>query len=320
MNDILVSICCITYNHEKYIKDALDSFIMQKTNFNFEILIHDDASTDKTAEIIREYELRHPNLIKPIYQAENQYSKGVKVGKFNIERAQGKYIAVCEGDDYWIDPYKLQKQVDYMSANPECLMCVHASYKVNVGREIVGEIRPYHENKVIPPRDIIMTSGNFIPTSSYFYKRDDLKNRPYFCQISPVGDYALNLLCISQGSIHYIDEFMSAYRINVPGSYLYRQRRSSDEARVKSRQQRIRMLVEFNKYSNYRFDAYIKEKIRNIQFEIHLIQKDLTIIKSQYRDRYYSLSIKSRIAIHMRKYFPLIHNFVKRIRNNTNKH
>jgi glycosyltransferase involved in cell wall biosynthesis len=128
MNDILVSICCITYNHEKYIKDALDSFIMQKTNFNFEILIHDDASTDKTAEIIREYELRHPNLIKPIYQAENQYSKGVKVGKFNIERAQGKYIAVCEGDDYWIDPYKLQKQVDYMSANPECLMCVHASY------------------------------------------------------------------------------------------------------------------------------------------------------------------------------------------------
>lgn len=113
--NILVSISCITYNHEPYIRECLDGFIMQKTDFAFEVLIHDDASTDKTADIIREYEAKFPNLIKPIYQTENQFSK--KVGsinaKFNYPRAKGKYIALCEGDDYWTDPLKLQKQVDF---------------------------------------------------------------------------------------------------------------------------------------------------------------------------------------------------------------
>ena len=98
--EIMASICCITYNHENYIADAIESFLMQKTNFNYEIIIYDDASTDKTADIIREYETKYPGLIKPIYQTENQYSKGVKTINFSLQRAEGKYIAVCEGDDY----------------------------------------------------------------------------------------------------------------------------------------------------------------------------------------------------------------------------
>ena len=98
----LVSICCITYNHAPYIRQCLDGFMMQQTNFTFEVLIHDDASTDGTADIIREYESKYPDIIKPIYQTENQYSKGVKVSAtFNFPRAKGKYIAMCEGDDYW---------------------------------------------------------------------------------------------------------------------------------------------------------------------------------------------------------------------------
>lgn len=125
----LVSICCITYNHEPYIRECLDGFLMQKTDFDFEILIHDDASTDKTADIIREYELKYPEIINPIYQTENQYSKGVRpINKFNFERAQGKYIAMCEGDDYWTDPLKLQKQVDFLDEHPEYVLSCH-NYK-----------------------------------------------------------------------------------------------------------------------------------------------------------------------------------------------
>ena len=121
----LVSICCITYNHEPYIVQTLDGFLMQKTSLPFEILIHDDASTDRTADIIREYEKKFPNLIKPIYQKENQYSKGfTSVSEtWNFPRAQGKYIALCEGDDYWIDENKLQMQVDFLENNPEYGMC-----------------------------------------------------------------------------------------------------------------------------------------------------------------------------------------------------
>lgn len=91
--------------------------MQQKTNFPIEVLIHDDASTDGTQDIIREYEKKYPNIVKPIYQKENQYSKGVKVSLvYNYSRARGKYIALCEGDDYWTDPYKLQKQVDFWKA------------------------------------------------------------------------------------------------------------------------------------------------------------------------------------------------------------
>jgi glycosyltransferase involved in cell wall biosynthesis len=142
MNNILVSICIITYNQEKYIAEALNSFLIQKTDFDFEILIHDDASTDKTPQIIKEYEEKYPNIIKPIYQTENKYSKGVSVDlAYNFPRAKGKYIAVCEGDDYWIDRNKLQIQIDYMEKHPQCALCVHAAYKVGVRNTIKGQIR-----------------------------------------------------------------------------------------------------------------------------------------------------------------------------------
>lgn len=119
-NPVLLSICCITYNHENYISQAIEGFLAQKTSFNFEIIIHDDASTDATASIVKKYEQEHPNLIKAIYQTENQYSKGIKPWpNFVFPIARGKYIALCEGDDYWTDPYKLQKQVDFLEANPE---------------------------------------------------------------------------------------------------------------------------------------------------------------------------------------------------------
>lgn len=120
----LVSISCITYNHEPYIVQALDGFLMQKTSFPFEVLVHDDASTDRTADIIREYEKKFPEIIKPLYEEENQWIKGRRgSAEFNFPRAKGKYIALCEGDDYWIDENKLQMQVDFLEKNPEYGMC-----------------------------------------------------------------------------------------------------------------------------------------------------------------------------------------------------
>ena len=125
-NKIMVSIISLAYNHASYIRECLDGFMMQKTNFAFEVLIHDDASTDGTADIIREYEAKYPDIIKPIYQTENQYSKGIPIGcTYLYPRAKGKYIALCEGDDYWTDPLKLQKQVDFLESHPDYVMCSH---------------------------------------------------------------------------------------------------------------------------------------------------------------------------------------------------
>lgn len=132
-NPILISISCATYNHAPYIRQCLDGFLMQEGNFMIEILIHDDASTDGTADIIREYKENYPDIIFPIYQTENQYSKKSVRGinaTFNFPRAKGKYIAMCEGDDYWTDPHKLQKQVDFLKANPDFNLCCH-DWEVN---------------------------------------------------------------------------------------------------------------------------------------------------------------------------------------------
>ncbi|RLA52874.1 MAG: glycosyltransferase family 2 protein [Gammaproteobacteria bacterium] len=115
----VVSVCCTTFNHENYIGEAIDSFLMQKTNFPFEIIVRDDCSTDRTSSILRDYVHKYPDLIKPIYEAENQYSKGVKAMPVVYKKAVGAYFALCEGDDYWTDPLKLQKQVNFLQKNAE---------------------------------------------------------------------------------------------------------------------------------------------------------------------------------------------------------
>ena len=124
--DIMVTIYCTAYNHESYIRQCLDGFVMQKTNFKFEAIVHDDASTDNTANIIREYASKYPDIIKPIYQTENQYSKhDGTIRRLFHKNTRGKYVAMCEGDDYWTDPLKLQKQVDFLESHPGYVMCSH---------------------------------------------------------------------------------------------------------------------------------------------------------------------------------------------------
>lgn len=132
MSTPLVTIRCLVYNHEPYLRQCLDGFVMQKTNFPFEAIVHDDASTDRSAEIIREYAEKYPDIIKPIFETVNQYSKhDGSIQRIMNEHTRGKYVAMCEGDDYWIDPYKLQKQVDYLESHPECVYSCHRYYVYN---------------------------------------------------------------------------------------------------------------------------------------------------------------------------------------------
>lgn len=131
---VLVSIRCCAYNHEAYIRQCLEGFIMQKTNFSFEAIVHDDASTDNTASIILEYAEKYPNIIKPIIETTNQYSKhddSLEQIMNNAINPSAKYIAFCEGDDYWIDPYKLQKQIDFLESHPEYVYSCHRYYIYN---------------------------------------------------------------------------------------------------------------------------------------------------------------------------------------------
>lgn len=123
---LIVTIRCLVYNHEPFLRQCLDGFVMQKTCFRFEAIVHDDASTDGSAAIIREYAEKYPEIIKPIFETENQYSKNDgSIRRIMNAHTHGKYVAMCEGDDYWTDPYKLQKQVDFLESHPDYVMCSH---------------------------------------------------------------------------------------------------------------------------------------------------------------------------------------------------
>lgn len=227
----VVSICCITYNHGKFIRECLDGFLMQETNFPVEIFIHDDASTDGTTGIIREYEAKYPDIIKPIYQTENQYSKGVRpIADLILPKAEGKYIALCEGDDYWTDPLKLQKQVSFLEANPDFTICFH---KVNVLKD--GQLIDDHITK--EPRfettllDLVI--DNYIHTPSCVYKNRGLDVLGSNFRHSPIGDYYFHCMNAQYGKIYHIAQIMSVYRVHDQSvwsnkSYLYRQRKTQE--------------------------------------------------------------------------------------------
>jgi glycosyltransferase involved in cell wall biosynthesis len=213
----LVSICCITYNHEKFIEDSLEGFLIQETDFPFEILIHDDASTDKTASIIREYEKKYPDVIKAIYQKENQYSKGIKPSvKFNYPRAKGKYIALCEGDDYWIDPLKLQKQVAFLEANPEYVMCYHNAKIIDENGDLISQSKlPNELKRDFSKKELIQ--GKMILTLTICF-RNILRKYPDEIYKVLNGDKFLTSLLGNFGKGKYMPDIDDAVYRKQPGA------------------------------------------------------------------------------------------------------
>ena len=313
LNDILVSINCITYNQEHYIRDAIESFLMQKTNFKYEILIHDDASTDRTPEIIREYEHKYPDIIKPIYQTENQYSKKVQVDKLNIERARGKYIAVCEGDDYWIDPTKLQKQVDFMESHPDCSLCIHAGYIVSAKeKKILRKNRPSKTSRYMSVEEIIKLGGDFCVTSAMFYRTELDRTRPAFFQHLPdITDYHLGINLALQGSVYYMDEFLSVYRRGDQGSWTIRNMSTFNRKRQHN-EKLARMLDDINQYTNFTYDKVIEKTKKNNEVTLLLEERKFNEAKSGvYKEIYANFGMKKKMIITLDKYVPSIANYLR---------
>lgn len=209
--ELMVTIRCLVYNHEPYLRQCLDGFVMQKTNFRFEAIVHDDASTDGSAEIIREYAEKYPNIIKPIFETENQYSKrDGSIRRIMNAHTHGKYVALCEGDDYWIDPLKLQKQVDFMEANPDCnLVCTRAKVYSQRKKAFLYELG---ENTTDFAE---LLTKNTIATLTVVYRKSSTQGFEDFVKGNTwrMGDYPLWLYISMQGRIHFINEVTSVYRL-----------------------------------------------------------------------------------------------------------
>lgn len=206
-----VSVVTISYNHEKFIRTALDSFLMQQTNFPFEIVIADDGSTDGTQKIIREYAKRHPDIIKPILREKN--IGAVPNSLDSLRHARGKYIALCEGDDYWTDPEKLQRQVDFFESHPGYAVCFHPAGVVFEGKEEKSFTHPDASEKATFTVTGLVRR-NYIHTSSVMYRRQSYDTMPD--NILPL-DWYLHLYHAQFGKIGFIERTMSAYRRHSTG-------------------------------------------------------------------------------------------------------
>jgi len=247
-----VSVCCITYNHEKFIATAIDSFIIQKLDCDYEIVISDDASSDATVAILKEYEKKYPALIRLILHENN-------IGMMpnliqTLLSCKGEYIAVCEGDDYWTDPLKLQKQIDVLEKHSNLSMAAHGSYQLTDSLSIIDS--PFQEDIIWSTRDILANNW-FIMTASLMIRRSMMDISPkWYSEISH-GDLGLILMTSLNGDGFYSPEPMSVYRIAGMGVM--------SRFTIKDSENYIFLLNQFNRKSGYRFDKEIttlKDKIR----------------------------------------------------------
>ena len=216
--DCLVSVLCTAYNHEEYIRDALESIVTQQTDFPFELLVNDDASTDGTAAIIREYAEKYPDIVRPFYQEKNLYSQDIDIYyAVFFPNARGKYVAFCEGDDYWTDPTKLQRQVDFLEAHPEYSACVHNTLlHYCTGSRPDEELVQRGEDCDVEFEDILPGMSTAWHTSSLLAKTPLLADPPDFYYIAAeygFGDYPYGIWLRHNGPVRFIARTMSAYRI-----------------------------------------------------------------------------------------------------------
>ena len=258
-----ISIFCMTYNHKKYIRDALNSFLDQETNYSFQIAIFDDASNDGTSEILWEYKKKYPDKIRlfispnNIFQSPNRDSI---LDNWQRQNLLGRYIAVCEGDDYWIDDKKLQMQVDFMEKHKECVMTAHGS---NVQDFNTGELYKrniYNENKYLLPHEIIMQPNGNLPTASLVIRRDAFFKPDIFPKCS-VGDVPLQLFALTKGKIYYFKRIMSVYRFMHQDSWTSNYSKNIKNAALHNIDFVV-FLSKYNKYTNYNYNLYIQKKIK----------------------------------------------------------
>ncbi|HCR53064.1 MAG TPA: hypothetical protein DIW27_01515 [Cytophagales bacterium] len=216
IDPFLVSVCVITYNHEKYIRQALESILAQTTSFPIEILIGEDCSTDGTRKIILEFEKRYPERIRAILSKVNMGANRNLIR--TLEDCKGKYIAVLEGDDYWLSPLKLQKQVDFLESHPECTICFHP---VEVFFQEIGMKRgvwpDYNVDEITTLTDLI--KNNYIPTCSVMYRNIQINKIPDMYYDLKSGDWPLHVMYAQLGNIGYLADVMALYRYHSTGVF-----------------------------------------------------------------------------------------------------
>ena len=304
-NDIMVSVYCLAYNHEKYIRSALEGFVSQKTDYKYEVFVHDDASTDNTALIIKEFADKYPDIIKPIFQNENQYSKGVLISREIIyPLMSGKYIAICEGDDYWCDENKLEKQVNFLENNLDYSACVHNTKKINCITNEITYINESKENIDLTFYNVAKEGNGQFQLSSvvcrkeFFYFPDELIGQGF-------TDYPLSVYLMLKGKVYYFKDIMSVYRLYADGSRTSKNYRNVDLfKRIEIQENILSFLYNLLNYCEKSDTdvSYIEDIIKIIRVQevkLLLINNNGKEILRSYKDIYNDLTFTEKLKVHI---------------------
>ena len=272
-----VSICCITYNHVNFLSKALDSFLMQVTSFPFEILVHDDASNDGTTELLRTYQNKFPQIIKAVIQVENKFSKARTIASnYLFPISKGKYIALCEGDDFWTSRHKIQKQVDFLERNSKFSLYTHA---VEVVNNTIKE-KPFYPTVLWTKKEntfLDVLNNHFIPTPSLMF-RNEISDYPFVmdgARILQAEDMAIELFMASKGLCYYDSEEMGVYRNHDDGITKAKNRNYENEI-----MHWTYLYSEINKYTKYKYNRHILIKLCGINITyMHIFFREREFLK-----------------------------------------
>lgn len=289
--DCEVVVICSAFNQESVLHEALDSFVAQETNFSFVVLVHDDASTDSTANIIRTYAERYPRLIKGVYESENQYQKGKLFWYLDyLRKSKAPYIAFCEGDDYWIANNKLKLQREALERNPDCSFCFTNAKRIDSSTaRVLGDMLPaYSWEKGILNKakldTVDLLKMTFLPTASFFARRDSWLEEPELPNSAFRGDRAHQLFLSLCGFAYYLDVVTCAYRVNNPNSVMGEWAKS-DERMLAVHDSYIMLYRCFDDYSEFRYHEAVQDAIDLKLFDKMLLtgEKGLVSKESAYR-------------------------------------
>ncbi len=298
--EIMVSITCIVFNHEDYMNTALDSFLMQDTSYPFEILINDDVSTDRTVEILKEYECKFPNIVKAVYQTENQFSQGINTMAILFPYIKGKYVAFCEGDDYWVDDKKLQIQIQEMEKHPEVDLSFHPSYKDVNGDRTEVMAKHANQNKIFSVKHSIKGHGDFAETASMMFTNSLISSLPKWFYTALPGDYVTEVMGAERGGSLYINRIMSVYRSGLEGGWTEGELRKSTEQRRESVNNIADQLKFLDNYLNNKYHKEFNNVIHNDRFDfISMVTNDINVKNEIYSLYKNDFSIFEKLQWHL---------------------
>lgn len=308
MSEIMVTVLCVTYNHKDYIARCIDGIISQKTQYKFELIVHDDASTDGTTEIIKEYEKKYPEIIRGIYENENQYSKGIDiVERFLLPKVKGRFVANCDGDDEWIDPYKMQKQVDFMLDHPNVLACTTNALVKDCRTNEEYNYCNWKRSKYVSVNDVLWGEKAIIKPSTWIIRAKPLiQSKDEISKLGGYTDAPLQLWMLASGKVYYMKDVTIMYRLYVPGSW--------SSTSTDSYEDKLLRIERFNELTEYRYCKKIRRKINKFVYRRLNNEREMELL-SIIGGRRILLSgcVDIALAVLLNNMCPSIYCYIRRI-------